>query len=78
MIGTGPDFGKRLKELREATGLTQKELADRAGLSLRAVSHWEQGLREPGYSNLRALAKALGTDLNAFAEPPAPKRKKGG
>jgi transcriptional regulator with XRE-family HTH domain len=64
-------FGARLKELRERTGQTQKALADRAGISQRAVSHWEQGLREPSWSNVLALAEALGVDCQAFQEPPA-------
>jgi transcriptional regulator with XRE-family HTH domain len=64
-------FGARLKELRERAGLTQKELADRAGVSQRAVSHWEQGLREPSWSNVLALAGALGVDCRAFQEAPA-------
>src|SRR5262245_27425572 len=64
-------FGARLKELREGAGLTQTELADKAGLSQRAVSHWEQGLREPVLSNLVALSEALGVDCTAFLEAPA-------
>jgi putative transcriptional regulator len=72
-------FGGRLKELRERAGLTQKQLADRAGISQRAVSHWEQGLREPSWSNVLALAGALGVDCLAFQEEPAevPKPKRG-
>jgi transcriptional regulator with XRE-family HTH domain len=71
-------FAARLKELREAAGLTQMQLADAAGLSQRAVSHWEQGLREPAWSNVVAMAEALGVDCRAFlkepASTPAPKR----
>jgi transcriptional regulator with XRE-family HTH domain len=66
-------FAARLKELREAAGLSQKALADRAGLSQRAVSHWEQGIREPGWSNVLALARALGVDCRAFDQKPAPR-----
>ncbi len=64
-------FGARLKELRERAGLTQKGLADQAGISQRAVSHWEQGLREPSWSNVLALAEALGVDCKVFQETPA-------
>jgi DNA-binding XRE family transcriptional regulator len=32
-------FGARLKLLRDAAGLTQEELASRAGLTAKAVSH---------------------------------------
>jgi transcriptional regulator with XRE-family HTH domain len=64
-------FAPRLKELREQAGLTQKALAEKAGLSQRAVSHWEQGLREPSWSNVLALATALGVDCLAFQQAPA-------
>jgi putative transcriptional regulator len=71
-------FATRLKELREAAGLSQKELAKRAGVSQRAVSHWEQDLHEPGILIAPALAKALGVELDdLFTEPaeiPEPRR----
>jgi transcriptional regulator with XRE-family HTH domain len=64
-------FGGRLKELRVQAGLSQKQLAEQAGLSLRAVSHWEQGLREPGWFSVLRLARTLGVDSRAFEQPPA-------
>lgn len=64
-------FADRLKALREKKGLTQKALANLAGLSLKAVSHWEQGLREPSWSNVQALADALGVDCRAFQVKPS-------
>ena len=38
-------FGARLKRLRDAAGLTQEELACRAGLTAKAVSALERGVR---------------------------------
>ncbi len=64
-------FAARLKELREKASLSQKELADKAGLSQRAISHWEQNIREPGWSSVVALARALGVSCEAFLEEPA-------
>jgi transcriptional regulator with XRE-family HTH domain len=55
-------FAARLKRLREAAGLTQSELAERAGFNQRTISHWEQGQREPLLSNVQALAQALGVE----------------
>ncbi len=63
-------FSGRLKELREAKGLTQAELAELAGLSQRAISHWEQGQREPLWSNILTLCAALGVLPEAFMEAP--------
>lgn len=63
-------FGARLRELREAAGLTQKELAAKAALSQRAISHWEQGLREPVWSSVLALAEALDVDCRSFQQLP--------
>jgi DNA-binding XRE family transcriptional regulator len=42
-------FGSRLRQLREAAGLTQEELALRAGLSPRAISALERGERQRPY-----------------------------
>ena len=53
-------FGKRLVAAREAAGLNQRELADKLGISQRALSWWE---REPVAlkpEQLAALAEALG------------------
>ena len=53
-------FGARLRRLREAAGLTQEELASRAGLSSDAVSRLERGQRKHPYPHtVRSLADAL-------------------
>jgi transcriptional regulator with XRE-family HTH domain len=59
-------FGERLKRAREWAGLSQAELARRAGLSVRNVQNWEQGHREPMASHLPALAAALGVGVEAL------------
>src|SRR3712207_2779508 len=54
-------FGKRLRRLREAAGLTQEELAFQAGLTPNAVSGLERGKSRRPYPNtVRSLADALG------------------
>ena len=56
-----PSFGKRLRRLREAAGLTQEELATRAGLTPNAISDLERGRRRRPYPHtVRSLADALG------------------
>lgn len=43
--------------LREALGLTQKELADKLGVDKMSVSRWERGAIRPGEESLAALDK---------------------
>src|SRR5262245_28694537 len=57
-------FGEQLRGFRERIGLTQEELAERAGLSAQGISALERGLRRRPYlPTVRALAEAL--DLSA-------------
>ncbi len=50
-----------MRRLREAAGLTQEELASRAGLTARGISDLERGERRRPYPNtVRSLAEALG------------------
>ncbi len=63
-------FGQKLRELREAAGLTQAELAERAGMNPFGVAKLEQGQREPSWATVLALAGALGLDCLAFQAPP--------
>src|SRR3712207_1737114 len=61
-------FGSRLRRFREAAGLTQEELALRAGLSRRAISALERGERRRPYPyTVRTLADALGLSEEARA-----------
>lgn len=53
-------FGALLRHLREQAGLTQEELAERAGLTAKGVSALERGERKRPYpQTVRALAGAL-------------------
>lgn len=36
-----------IREIRESLGLKQSEFAERIGVKQAAVSHWEQGIRQP-------------------------------
>jgi transcriptional regulator with XRE-family HTH domain len=58
---TASTFGTMLRRYRLDAGLTQEELAGRAGLSLRGVSDLERGTRQiPRLETVRMLAKGLG------------------
>src|SRR5690348_18497741 len=57
------EFATRLRRLRDAAGLTQEELAERAGLTVKAVGALERGERTRPYPHtVRSLADALGLD----------------
>ena len=56
-------FAALLRRFRRATGLTQAELAERAGLSPEAISALERGVnRTPRRETVELLAEALGLD----------------
>jgi predicted ATPase/DNA-binding CsgD family transcriptional regulator len=66
--GDSPPFGAALKRHRLAAGLTHEALAERAGLSARAISDLERGVaRAPRPASLRLLADALGLAAEARA-----------
>lgn len=52
-------FPERLRSARESRGLSQAQLAEKAGLQSAAIAHFEAGRRSPSLKNLRALAEAL-------------------
>src|ERR671917_163454 len=53
-------FGGKLRNLREAAGLTQEELAAKAGMTAKGVSAIERGERRRPYPHtVRSLADAL-------------------
>lgn len=53
------DFGELLKRLRSNAGLTQKQLADKIGISKNAVSYYEQSLRCPSSDILIKISKVF-------------------
>ena len=72
-------FPARLRALRTGAGLTQADLAGRAGLQANHLARLERGERSPTWETVLALAAALGVDCTAFAVPPAarPEPKRG-
>jgi DNA-binding XRE family transcriptional regulator len=63
-------FAGRLRELREAAGLTQEQLAERAGMAWRTITHLEGGDRKPTWETVLALCLALRVDCGEFAKEP--------
>ncbi|MCW2939350.1 MAG: hypothetical protein JWN00_2335, partial [Actinomycetia bacterium] len=61
--------GEWLRKQRVAAGLTQEDLAERSGVSVRAIADLERGrTRRPYPSSVRALARALGLPESAGTE----------
>mgnify|MGYP002799392730 CR=1 FL=1 len=56
----GYDVGGRIREKREAAGLTQEQLAERAGISGNAISRCETAENEMRISTLFKIADGLG------------------
>jgi transcriptional regulator with XRE-family HTH domain len=59
-------FAARLKALRQQAGLTQRELAGRAGCHHLTVSVLERAGQEPAWPLVLALAEALGVSCEDF------------
>lgn len=58
-------IARRLREMRDRVGLSQSQLAERAGLNVSQVTNIEQGrTSDPRLSTLRALAGALGCSVD--------------
>ncbi|MGM9650808.1 MAG: helix-turn-helix domain-containing protein [Faecousia sp.] len=55
--------GSTVKRLREAKGMTQSALADRIGVSSKAVSKWETAKGLPDITLIEPLAQALGVSV---------------
>ncbi len=55
--------GDLIREARLRTGLTQKELARRAGTSQPAIARWESGAVVPTFERLREIVRACGLEL---------------
>lgn len=55
-----PELGIRIRDLREALGLEQQQLARAAGVSKQHMSDIEHGKSQPSLQVTRQLARALG------------------
>lgn len=53
------EIGKKIRKYREELNLSQKELAEKLGVSNGRVSNWEQGLNRPDADMLAELCYAL-------------------
>lgn len=56
-------FGKRVRSLRERTGLSQEQLAEKAGIHRTYLGGVERGERNLGLKNVFRIAVALGVSV---------------
>ena len=57
-------IGKFILELRKEKNMTQQELADKIGVTDRAISKWENGRGLPDLSLMKPLCDELGISIN--------------
>lgn len=57
------DLGKILKEARISKGMTQAELAEKAGVTIRAITYWENGRKRMTVESADKVFGALGESL---------------
>ena len=68
--------GERINKLRKSKGVTQRELAERLGISVQAVSKWEKNLSNPSTKNLLQIAKIFGVSITYFYQSEESQSKK--
>ncbi|MDQ2089257.1 helix-turn-helix domain-containing protein [Marimonas arenosa] len=61
-------FGDRVTGAREASGMSQKQLAKRLGVKLATLQNWEEDLSEPRANKLQMLAGLLNVSLTWLLE----------
>ncbi len=52
-------LGKQLRDARESSGLTQLEVAEKAGVHVNFYARVERGEENPSFDKLRCILKAL-------------------
>ncbi len=62
------EFGLRLKEIRTSLNISQKELSEKTGLTIRTIQRIENNEVKPSLYSLKVLGKELNTDLSEFVK----------
>lgn len=64
----GPTGADLIVEARRRAGLTQRELAERAGTTQSSIARWESGRSEPSFANVIRLLRLCGFVLDVHLE----------
>jgi transcriptional regulator with XRE-family HTH domain len=62
------EFGERLKELRTNFNCSQKELAEKTGLTLRTIQRIENNEVKPSLYSLKVIGEVFKSDLSEFVK----------
>lgn len=68
-------IGKFIKKIRIDNGLTQKDLADKLGVTYQAVSKWENGRNIPDIMILKQISKEFNVNIDDLLEGRHTKKK---
>ncbi len=66
-------LGRRVRGLRQTAGMSQRRLAETAGISFSAISKIENNLLSPTYDSLIRLSRGLGCDITDLFRDPSPR-----
>ena len=67
------EFGTRIKEIRTSCNLSQKELSEQTGLTLRTIQRIENNEVKPSLYSLKVIEEALKTDFSDYNKSPEAK-----
>ena len=59
-------LGERIKSARRECGMTQKDLADKTGMTYQQISQYERNERQPKVETLIRISNALNKSLESF------------
>jgi transcriptional regulator with XRE-family HTH domain len=58
-----------IRKYREMSGLTQAQVAEKAGVGANAVSQWETGVRSPCVKHIQTIASLFGCSVDDLLRP---------
>jgi transcriptional regulator with XRE-family HTH domain len=61
-------LGKAIRFLREESGMTQKRLAEKSGVSASWISRIEQGEVDPTWNTIARISEGLAVSMESLAE----------
>ena len=60
-------IGEKIKGVRRLLNISQEDLSDQVGVSLKTVQRWEAGVRSPRVQELQKLSKVLNIPVGELA-----------